>query len=105
MDYKEASEHLIKQALKSGDGEMLKAIKVLMDTASAFTGKENRMPKEGDLHSHPDMEGKLGVPKDHVIIDRVVFDAMLKKLKAEDVCSHCGMLKGAHTPECKHYEL
>jgi hypothetical protein len=32
------------------------------------------------LHTHPMMEGRLGVDSDHVIVDRDVFDALIAKL-------------------------
>jgi hypothetical protein len=35
------------------------------------------------LHTHPMMEGRLGVDSDHVIIDRDVFDALIAALNKE----------------------
>jgi len=51
MNYKEASEYLITKALTSGDGEMLKAIKIIMDTEKicGFCGQDETADHNGCL--------------------------------------------------------
>lgn len=43
--------------------------------------KPPKLPEK--LHTHPELEAKLGLDKDHVIIDRTMYDK-LKKEELED---------------------